>query len=258
MNIRKGLILIAALACWTVKSAPVAVDFSVLGDTTVDISSSTTPQGYTIGDITFRYDDFGSGVDFAQVDNLGVFGTTAGSLIFDSAAPAISLNLDFDILGVTDQVSDGMFISFMRGGVEVSNMLIAASNYVPYDALNPELGGDARGTLAYSGPSFDQVDMYFSMDGAYFDVANITYEIELRPVLSITVARIIEQGDAPLNAVTLTVTGPPNSVNEIQRTTDLASGIWETVAAVSSFSGNCTYCETNRAASVSQAYYRTR
>ena len=152
VNIRKGFVVLAALACWTVQATPVAVDFSVLGNTTVNISSSTPAQGYTIGDITFRYDDFGNATDFAQVDNLGIFGTTAGSLIFDAASPAISLNLDFAILFVTNQVSDGLFISFKRNGTVVSNMLVAAANFVPYDAL-------ALGTLAYSGPAFDQVDL---------------------------------------------------------------------------------------------------
>ena len=257
VNIRKGFVVLAALACWTVQATPVAVDFSVLGNTTVNISSSTTAQGYTIGDITFRYDDFGNATDFAQVDNLGIFGPTAGSLIFDAASPAISLNLDFAILFATNQVSDGLFISFKRNGTVVSNMLVAATVYVPYDLANPSLGGDAHGTLAYSGPSFDKADMYFSTDGACFAVPNITYELE-PPMLAITVASEVDEEDDPVDVVTLTITGPPNSVNEIQRTTNLVSGVWLPVATLSNFTGNYTYYETNRVENVPQVFFRTR
>ena len=252
MNIRQWIAAVAAVTCWTVQATPVAVDFSVLGSNTVNITETVNPAGYTIGGVTFRYDSFGSGTDFASVDSLGLFGTTAGSLIFDSATPAVSLSFNFSILGVTGVASDGLFISFMRGGIEVSNMLVAAANYVPYDPVHPTYGGDALGTLAYNGPPFDQVDMYFSMDGAYFDVSNITYELEPKPVLTVAVAN-----HSPL-VMRITVTGPTGSVTQVQRTTNLVSGVWAPVASVSAFTGSFTYYETNSLPGASQAFFRTR
>ncbi len=226
------------------------VDFTVLGSNTVDITTAVNPDGYTIGNVTFRYDDLGSGVDSASVDTLGIFGTTGGGLLFDFNYPATSLKFNFGLWGVQGAVSDAMFISFLMGGTEITNNLIAANNFEPYDPLNPSLGGSALGILDYSGLSFDQVAMYFSTDGTYFDVSDITYELAPRPQLAVAITN--DEGEF---VVMITVTGPSGSVTEIQRATDLVAGDWAPVGTVTNFTGSYTYSEP---VSSPKAFFRTR
>ncbi|MEI7436081.1 MAG: hypothetical protein WCL16_04655 [bacterium] len=253
MNSKKWIVAVAVFACWTVQATPVSVDFSVLGSNTVDITTVLNPSGYTIGDVTFRYDDLGSGVDFASVDQYGILGTTFGSLLFDFNTPVTSLKFDFSVLNVTGQVSNGLFISFLSGGVEVSNLLVAATNFVPYDPVNPTLGGDALGSLAFNGIPFDQVAMYFSLDGPYFDVANIVYELEPMPQLAI--AEVNRNGQQVLM---LTATGPSGSVTEIQSTINQGSTNWTSMVVVTNFTGSYTTYVTSSLPDAPQAcYYRT-
>ena len=209
-----------------------------------------------MGGVTFRYDNQSIPSDFASVDKLGIYGTTAGLLGFDFVSPVISLTFDFRIGEVYGPATDGLFISFMRGGVEVSNMLVEASNYVPYVLSQPTLGGDALGSLAYNGSAFDQVQMYFSTDGPYFDVANIVYELEPLPQLAI--AKASGRDDDDQQILMLTATGPSGSVSEIQSTTNLISPNWTTLVVVSSFTGSYTTYVTNNLSDAPQAcFYRT-
>jgi hypothetical protein len=150
----------------------VTVDFSVLGTDSINI---TAPDSYTLNGITFRYDDFGSGTDTAQLDASGIFGSAYGSLIFDFSTLATSLNFDFSVLGVTQSSDDALFIVFKNGGSDVTDMLVPAS-YVPYDPSDPTAGGDAFGTLSYSGAAFDQALMVFSPSAPLFSVANVSFE----------------------------------------------------------------------------------
>ncbi len=188
---------IAVWACCSVKAAPapVAVDFSVLGSNTVDITAAINPGGYAIGAVTFMYDDLGSGVDFGTLDQFGVFGTSPGRLIVDFSAPVQVLNFDFGSLGVFGAVSNGVQINFLRNGVQVGSTVAAATNFAPYDPLDPTLGGDALGTVAYTGAAFDQAVMSFSTTGAYFDVSNIVYTVATR------VAILLQQGAGGLAGV---------------------------------------------------------
>lgn len=153
--------------------AQVTVDFSVLGIDSVDITTANNPAGYTLNGVTFKYDDLGSGVDTAQVDAVGIFGSTFGSLIFDFDAPATALNFDFTLSDAAQSASDALFIAFKSNGSDVTDMLIPAI-FTPYDPGDPTVGL-VSGALAYNGAEFNQAVMIFSPDVPFFSVENISY-----------------------------------------------------------------------------------
>jgi trimeric autotransporter adhesin len=168
-----AIILLSALATGISANAVAAVvDFSGL-TTPTDI---TLPNAYTINGVTLSYDDLGSGVDFASIDQNGVSGTTPGTLIFTFDTPQTALSLDFKLLGVTTGPSntiDGLVIETYSAGTFVDTCSVTAT-FTAYNAGNPALG-DSAGSLAYTGASFDQVLLYFSLDAPNFTAANINY-----------------------------------------------------------------------------------
>lgn len=182
------LILIALLAQIAVAGAAMAtmVDFSALGPPTndppisVDITNSLNPAGYTASGVTFRYEDFGSMVDFAIVDSFGVFGTAAGALLLDFADPATALGFNFDLLDVVwpdtqaSQITDAVTAIFFRGGM-LSDFRTAAADFLAYDPADPALGF-ATGVFAYSGPAFDHAEIYFWPDAQLFSSSGISTE----------------------------------------------------------------------------------
>jgi hypothetical protein len=179
---RRNLIAMSLLVPFIVAGAvqgnPVTVDFSGLGINSIDVTAENNPAGLTLSGVTFLYDNFGSGVDFASVDSSGIFGTTYGVLIFDFSGPATGLNFDFSLLSVSPSFTDPLFVILNSVGSDVVDMPVSAT-FVPYDPANPTLG-DAVGTFAYSGLEFDQAFMYFAFDPSvidpqYFSVANISY-----------------------------------------------------------------------------------
>lgn len=167
---RRIFVVISLLAqlvlAGTALASPVTVDFSVLGINSVDITTATNPAGLTLNGVTFRYDDLGSGVDFASVDSSGIFGTTGGSLIFDFGIPVTGLNFDFSLLGVGADAPDALFIAFTKSGSLINEGSLAAT----FDGF-----GNASNTLSFSGPAFDQAAMFFSLDAPFFSVANVSY-----------------------------------------------------------------------------------
>lgn len=159
-------LLAQAVVAEAAPAAPVTVDFGALGINSVDITTTSNPSGLTLNGVTFRYDDFGSGVDFAIADMAGIFGTTGGSLIFDFSAPATALNFDFSLLGDSSNTADALYVDLTNAGSTVSDLLLpVVSN-----------GFDAYGALAYSGGAFDRAQMIFSTDGPIFTVANVSYD----------------------------------------------------------------------------------
>lgn len=146
----------------------VAVDFSVLGIDSIDITSSLNPDGYTLNGITFRYDDFASGVDYASVDSSGVFGSTGGALIMDFGASITALDFDFSLIGVDAAVPDALFAILKLGGEDVLYPSFPADSYLPQV-------GEAFGSFTYAGLAFDQAVLFFSFDALAFTVENISY-----------------------------------------------------------------------------------
>jgi len=162
---------ICLMAAGVAVALPVSVDFSTVSMTT-DI---TMPNSLTLGKVLFRYDDFGSGVDTAQIDSAGIFGSTGGSLIFDFFTPADALQFNFSLLDVTGDIPDALqAIVFSFNGATVDSTT-AGATFVPYDPANPAGGGDALGTLAYKGPMFDEAQMFFSTDASLFTVDQASY-----------------------------------------------------------------------------------
>lgn len=156
----------------TALAVPVQVDFS--GVITTDITVSSNPSGYTLNGVTFRHDDFGSGVDFASVDSAGIFGTTGGSLIFDLSVPIQQLKFDFPLLGATAPVADALILTIYNAGIDLGSLIQAA--------LQNDTNGDAFAQFAYSGAAFDRAQMFFSLDAPFFSVANLSYDTEPAPV----------------------------------------------------------------------------
>lgn len=181
------LLLAQVTFAGVVMAAPVAVDFSVLGPPTndppltVDITTAVNTDGFTLDGVTFRYDDFGSGIDFGLVDPAGVFGTTGGGLFLDFAIPASSLALDFYLYDAFSADGDGMpmadalFALFFANG-SFLDLLTVAADFFAYDPLADQTLGMAFATLAYQGPAFDQAVLYFSLDAPIFSVDNLIYE----------------------------------------------------------------------------------
>ena len=164
-----GAVAVFLLAT-TVWAAPITVDFSVL-DTTSSISVADLPGGLTLNGVTMWYDPQGNPTS-AAADQLGIYGDTNGLLVLQFATPATQLSFDFSILSVFGPTSQGAFAMFNN---LPGDIVIAPGNYVPDDPSNPLLGGASYGTLSYTGPAFDQADIYFSLDGPIFTAGNITY-----------------------------------------------------------------------------------
>lgn len=176
----KSVVLFASLfvlLCLSVvaMALPVTVDFSALGSTPVDI---TTPSSYSLNGVTFRYDDFESGVDTAQIDAAGIFGSTYGMLVLEFDAPVKALSFDFSLLGFTEpeDVYEALFVTLKNGGEDVDDVL-APSIFTPYDPGDLAQGGDGNGVFAYSNGAFDRAFMFFSTDAPYFSVSNVSYEL---------------------------------------------------------------------------------
>lgn len=173
--------LLAQLVLTTAALA-VTVDFTVLGSDSVDITTVSNPDGLTLNGVTFRYDDLGSGVDTASINASGIHGSTGGSLVFNFSTPVTHLNFDFSLQGVFAPVGDGLSITFKNGGNNVTDQVVPANSFTPYDPNDPTLGGDALGSLAYGGAAFDQVIMFFSPDAPFVSVANLSYDNLPEPV----------------------------------------------------------------------------
>jgi hypothetical protein len=166
--------LIELLLVGTAIATPVQVDFTTLGSNFYDI---TKPGSYTIGEVTFSYENFGNTADSATIDSLGVWGTTGGSLSLDFARPAKTLGFDFSLPNVSNSYTEALYTVLSGLGVGP----ISAS-FIPYDPTDPASLGDARGTFSFTGASFNKADMYFTVEVPYFTVSNVSYEPEASPV----------------------------------------------------------------------------
>lgn len=184
------LILSAALANAAV------VNFNSLGINSTDITVSTNPAGLTLDGVTFKYDNFGTTLDddygqpvAALVDAAGVFGNTYGGLVLDFSAPVTSLTVQFSLVGVaeSESVADALFALLNNGNADVAD-LAAAATFVPYDSGDPLAGGDAFGTLVYSGAPINHAEMYFSLDAPSFTVNGLSYESVPEPTTLVLVA----------------------------------------------------------------------
>lgn len=167
-------VIIALLGQLVATGAAMAVTVDFSGVITTDITNSS----YPIGGISFRYDDFASGVDFATIGPSGIFGTTGGVLVSDFSTPATALNVGFSLLDAVStgpQIPDALTALFYSGGTFLDFVSVAA-DFSAYDPTVDPTFGLAIGTLAYSGPAFDQALMYFSLDAPFFTVDSVSYQ----------------------------------------------------------------------------------
>lgn len=180
-------VVISMLAQFAIAGTAMAtvVDFSTLGPPTndppisIDITVAINPAGYTASGVTFSYEDFGSGVDFAVVDPAGIFGTAAGALLLDFATPATALGFNFSLLDVVwpdpqaSQIPDALAVLFFSGGI-LSDFSSAAADFLAYDPVDPTFGF-ATGAFAYSGLAFDHAELYFLPDALLFAMDGVDY-----------------------------------------------------------------------------------
>ena len=138
---------------------PTAVDFSgVVGDNDI-----TIPNSYTLNGITFSYDNLGDPASTATINNLGISGSTVGSLLFSFDAPAGELGFNFAQVGATSPIIDALYIDFQSGGGSIGDALFNTA-------------ADGTGVMTFvNGVAFDQAQMFFSTDTATFTVDNISY-----------------------------------------------------------------------------------
>lgn len=163
-----GIAVVAQLG-FTGTALATTVDFSSVG-ATADITNTS----YTLSGVTFTYDDFGTGIYFASIDSLGLFGDTYGNLIFEFDAPVTALSFDFELWGATlDVEAEGLFITYDNNDSLIGEESVAAS-FIPYDP-NDLTVGDAFGTFAFSGDAFNRAQLFFSLDAPAFAVSNIDY-----------------------------------------------------------------------------------
>lgn len=238
-QIRKiKIMVIASLGLFTitgtVRAAPVTVDFSVLTET-IDITTNGSPNGYTLGGVTFGYDNFGIAENFALIDNNGPYGSTAGNLLFNFGTPTAGLSFDFSLPDVPTSAAplpDGLIITLKYGQVEVTNLTIATGTFAPYQD-DPSLG-EASGGFVYQGGAFDQAIMRFSTTGVLFTVNNVSYEPVPPPFMTIGLVNQFVQ---------LTVTSVPGIVIGIASSTNLVD--WTTIATMTNLTGSVIYDVTN-------------
>lgn len=171
-------LLVQVVMAGAALAAPMNLDF---GGIAVGQDVTVPNPPVTLNGVTISYDDFSSGVDFAIVDSAGILGTTAGALLFDFSIPATALNVNFSLLDAVladpqgTQLADALTILFFSGG-NFLNFASVAADFFAYDpAIDPTFGF-ATGALAYSGPVFDQAQMFFSLDAPIFTVDNVSYQ----------------------------------------------------------------------------------
>lgn len=188
--------LIAQIAIAGTAMATV-VDFSALGPPandppiSLDITAAINPTGYTGNGVTFRYEDFGSGVDYAIVDPSGIFGTVAGALLLDFAAPATGLAFTFSLLDVwpdppAGKILDAVIVLLFSAGV-LSDFSSIDADFLPYDPADP-ISGMAAGLFAYSGPAFDHAELYFWPDAQLFTMDGVSYQPVPEPATFVLLA----------------------------------------------------------------------
>jgi hypothetical protein len=165
----------------TAQGLLVNVDFSSLGINTVDITLENNPAGLTLNGVNMGYDNYGSAPDFASADQVGIYGTTYGGLDFNFSSPATALNFDFSVLSVSGPDANSLVVLFGYGGTW-GDVVTVPGVYTPYSS-DPTMG-EVDGSLAYSGPVFDQAVLYFdpvqsdpAQNPYYFTVGNISYVV---------------------------------------------------------------------------------
>ncbi|MFZ0828017.1 MAG: PEP-CTERM sorting domain-containing protein [Verrucomicrobiia bacterium] len=163
----------------TAQPSPIYVDFTSLGIDTVDITLENDPAGLALNGITLGYDNFGSSPDFASADQIGIYGTTYGALVFNFTSPETALNYDFSVLSTTGPDANALVVLFFDAG-NLSDVVTIPGVYTPYDF--DDARGQIDGSLTYTGPTFDQAVSYFSPvqsepeeDLYYFTVGNLSY-----------------------------------------------------------------------------------
>ena len=148
--------ILTAVFAWALMAAPVQaaiVDFSGL-PATVDITFENNPAGLTLNGVTMGYDNFGSATDFAAADQLGIYGTTYGVLVFNFATPSVGLKFNYSVYytgGPDPNALVTLFYNLGNSGDVVTNAGV-------YDPSMDSISG----VFDYSGAVFDQVFMYFS------------------------------------------------------------------------------------------------
>lgn len=159
-----------ALAFAPCTAGAVVVDFSSVSGT-VDL---LTPNNLSLDEVRFTYDDFGSGVDFAQADSAGIVGTNGGALIVDFSDPITQLLVDFSLFdGLSADLPDALAIDLYLNGTPVLFGLADAA----YSG-----DGTATGSYVYSGAPIDRATLFFAPDAPYFTLDSLSYEPEIPDV----------------------------------------------------------------------------
>jgi len=178
---KKYVLILSIIIQMLVASSALAftVDFS--GVPYTDITA--TP--YTLGDVTFAYDNFGTPAS-ASIDELGVYGNTDGVLKLSFLSSVSSITLGYNLFNVySSDLVDGSLLATTKlaGGGDVDLTSFALFTAAGTD---PTFGafGDAVGTLTYSGAFFDEISLYFAYSdlGANFTVDSISYASGPAPV----------------------------------------------------------------------------
>ncbi len=151
----------------TVLAMPVNVDFTVLGGSTVDI---TSPNSLTLNGMTMQYDNFGSTADTARATAAGLGGSTFGSLMFDlGGVQATSLNFGFSLVGAQAPVTNAVGVTLFSNGASLADV-----------SANTDAAG--AGQFSYTGGAFDKAIMFFGLDTPEFAVASVSYDTASVPV----------------------------------------------------------------------------
>lgn len=164
----------------SVAAQSVPLDFS----TVVTPADITLPNAYAMGNVILSYDNFGSGLGSAQVNQAGISGTTYGSLIFNFSGPMTTLNFDFTLENVAGPIEDAVALTFKLAGNDSADAEVATANYTPYDPAHPENGGRTTGSVHFTGSAFDQAILFFSPDAGSFTLGTASYSDGSQPGLT--------------------------------------------------------------------------
>lgn len=143
-------------------------------------SSDITYSTYTLGNITFAYDNFGTKTETAAIDELGIYGSSYGVLQLKFLAPVTTLSLGYSLYNVysNDLIDGAVFATTKINGTGDVDLTSTAASFTA-NGTDPIFGdfGDAFGTFNVNGALFDEISILFAYSdiGTTFTVDSLFY-----------------------------------------------------------------------------------
>ena len=173
---KKTFLIISLIIQMLVAGSALAftVDFSSVVPT-ADITYST----YTLGNITFSYDNFDTKTETAAIDELGIYGSSFGALQLKFLAPVTTLSFGYSLYNVysNDLIDGAVFATTKLNGSGDVDLTSAAASFTLNGTDSIGDFGDAFGTFNVNGALFDEISFLFAYSdiGTTFTVDSLFY-----------------------------------------------------------------------------------